>query len=97
MKERSDSDENQIDREQQHPNIFCHHASFVKYAAPLCTLKKAKADAIAPTIPAVGWNALSELQHASAQTVGLVRRRHRWQTYRHVRDFSRSHMERQMD
>jgi hypothetical protein len=30
VKERSDSDENQIDREQQHSNVLCHHALFLR-------------------------------------------------------------------
>ena len=41
VKERSDSDENQIDREQQHSNIFCDHASFLEQRARVCTLKSA--------------------------------------------------------
>ena len=39
VKERSDSDENQIDREQQHSNVFCDHASVLKQAGCLCTQK----------------------------------------------------------
>jgi len=35
----------------------------------LCTLKKAKAEAAASMIPSVGRNALSELQHSSAQAI----------------------------
>jgi hypothetical protein len=30
VKERSDSDKNQIDRKQQHSNIFGDHAAFVR-------------------------------------------------------------------
>jgi hypothetical protein len=30
VKERSDSDENQINREQEHSNVFCDHASVLK-------------------------------------------------------------------
>ena len=39
VKERSDSDENQIDREQQHSNVFCDHASVLRQAGCLCTQK----------------------------------------------------------
>jgi hypothetical protein len=43
VKERSDSDENQIDREQQHSNIFCDHAPVLKQADCLCTQKRTAA------------------------------------------------------
>jgi hypothetical protein len=43
VKERSDSDKNQIDREQQHSNVFCDHASVLKQAGCLCTQKTAAA------------------------------------------------------
>ena len=43
VKERSDSDENQIDREQQHSNVFCDHASVLRQADCLCTQKQAAA------------------------------------------------------
>jgi hypothetical protein len=39
VKERSDSDEDEIDREQQHSNVFCDHASVLKEAGCLCTQK----------------------------------------------------------
>ena len=43
VKERSDSDENQIDREQQHSNVFCDHALVLRQAGCLCTQKTAAA------------------------------------------------------
>ena len=43
VKERSDSDENQIDREQQHSNVFCDHASVLRQARCVCTQKKTAA------------------------------------------------------
>ena len=43
VKERSDSDENQIDREQQHSNVFCDHALVLRQAGCLCTQKAAAA------------------------------------------------------
>jgi hypothetical protein len=38
VKERSDSNKDQVDREQQHSDVF-RHASFFRQAAWLCTLK----------------------------------------------------------
>jgi len=53
VKERSDSDENQIDREQQHPNIFCHHPSFVTQRPCVCTLKTGAAAKNAKAVTAI--------------------------------------------
>ena len=43
MKERSDSDENQINREQQHSNVFGDHVPVLKQTAWLCTQKRTAA------------------------------------------------------
>ena len=43
VKERSDSNENQIDREQQHSNVLCDHASVLRQAGCLCTQKQTAA------------------------------------------------------
>jgi hypothetical protein len=32
MKERSDSNKNEMDGKQEHSNVFCHDASFLKQA-----------------------------------------------------------------
>src|SRR4029077_7922600 len=45
VKERSDSDKNQIDREQQHSNVFCDHAPVLSQADCLCTQKRGSCDA----------------------------------------------------
>ena len=41
VKERGDSDKNQIDREQQHSDVFCDHASFLRQRPCVCTPKTA--------------------------------------------------------
>jgi hypothetical protein len=42
VKERGDSDENQVDGEQEHSKIFCdHHGCFLSQRSRICTLKKA--------------------------------------------------------
>jgi hypothetical protein len=40
VKERSDSDKNQINREQQHSKVFCDHALVLTHAGRPCTKKK---------------------------------------------------------
>jgi hypothetical protein len=41
VKERGDSDENQVDGEQEHSKIFCdHHGCFLSQRSRICTLKK---------------------------------------------------------
>jgi hypothetical protein len=55
VKERSDPNQNQVDREQQHSNIFCHRRSFWREVRALARLKRDRLEKSQPAMFSVCW------------------------------------------